>query len=150
MTSYSQSGLSKVEAVCIDNCVKKFMEFNHVIQVHLREMQEPMTLEMLKHQQMELGREMGLWPWPYCHPAHCELLFCIIYLWQPIVVRILTLDTHHMAEWKPEDDGLSPDFRLTNFTGLKGNKRAGLPFRCLSGSVWLIVLVITNVFRVRM
>ena len=25
-----------------------------------------------------------------------------------------------MAEWKPEDDGLSPDFRLTNFTGLKG------------------------------
>jgi len=25
-----------------------------------------------------------------------------------------------MGEWKPESDGLSADFRLTNFTGLKG------------------------------
>lgn len=25
-----------------------------------------------------------------------------------------------MTEWKPESDGLDPNFRLTNFTGLKG------------------------------
>ena len=60
MTDYKKNGLTKIEAVCLDNCVTKYLEFNHQIQVHLREMQEPMTIEMLRQQQMELGRQMGL------------------------------------------------------------------------------------------
>merc|ERR1712126_211096 len=59
-TNYRQQSLTKVEAVCLDNCATKYLEFNHQIQVHMREMQEPAMLEMLRMQQMELGRQMGL------------------------------------------------------------------------------------------
>ena len=59
-TSYKERGLTKVEAVCIDNCVVKYMQFDHNTKNHLREIQEPMQLEQLKYAQMELGRQMGL------------------------------------------------------------------------------------------
>merc|ERR1711953_250612 len=57
---YKESCLTKIEAVCIDNCVKKFMDFNHHVTIQLREMQEPQTLMMLDQQAQELGRQAGL------------------------------------------------------------------------------------------
>ena len=59
-TSYKESGLTKVEAVCIDNCVVKYMQFDLNAKMHLKEIQEPIQLESLRFQQMELGRQMGL------------------------------------------------------------------------------------------
>ena len=59
--NYRNGLLTKTEAVCIDNCVKKYLEFNHHVTIHLRELQEPQTLMQFEMQQQELGRQMGLW-----------------------------------------------------------------------------------------
>ena len=58
--NYRNGLLTKTEAVCIDNCVKKYLEFNHHVTIHLRELQEPQTLMQFEMQQQELGRQMGL------------------------------------------------------------------------------------------
>ena len=57
---YTEKSLTKIEAVCIDNCVKKFMDFNHHVTIQLRELQEPQTLIVLEQQAQELGRQAGL------------------------------------------------------------------------------------------
>jgi len=58
--NYRNGLLTKTEAVCIDNCVKKYLEFNHHVTIHLRELQEPQTLMQFEMQQQELGGQMGL------------------------------------------------------------------------------------------
>ena len=74
MTENEIKGLTRVEAVCIgdfpkkeslynrrsDNCVRKYLDFQVEMQIHMRELQEPAQIQALKMQQMELGRQMGL------------------------------------------------------------------------------------------
>ena len=57
---YRRDLLSKNEQVCMENCTSKYLDFNLKTQIMLREMQEPQTLEVLRMQQMELGRQQGL------------------------------------------------------------------------------------------
>jgi len=60
MTENEIKGLTRVEAVCIDNCVRKYLDFQVEMQIHMRELQEPAQIQALQMQQMELGRQMGL------------------------------------------------------------------------------------------
>ena len=43
-----------------DNCVRKYLDFQVEMQIHMRELQEPAQIQALQMQQMELGRQMGL------------------------------------------------------------------------------------------
>lgn len=44
----------------LDNCVRKYLDFQVEMQIHMRELQEPAQIQALQMQQMELGRQMGL------------------------------------------------------------------------------------------